>query len=171
VDPRYVGMMNGMLRQTLEIGTGRNAALAGRPAAGKTGTSQDFRDAWFIGYTRVLTAGVWFGNDDNKSMNRTTGGTLPAAAWNRFMTEALAGVPVAALPGNYRLHDPDNFEIAATALGDAAGMDAFLQGLGDDGFATDWPGASTGDPMTLGPGDATPERRRPNFFQRLFGGG
>jgi penicillin-binding protein 1A len=171
IDPMYVAMMNSMLRETIASGTGRRAEIAGWPAAGKTGTSQDFRDAWFIGYTRVLTAGVWFGNDDNKSMNRTTGGTLPAAAWNRFMTEALAGVPVAALPGNYRLHDPDNFEIAATALGDAAGMDAFLQGLGDDGFATDWPGASTGDPMTLGPGDATPERRRPNFFQRLFGGG
>jgi len=170
VDPIYVGMMNSMLRETIASGTGRRAEIAGWPAAGKTGTSQEFRDAWFVGYTRVLTAGVWFGNDDNKPMNRTTGGTLPAAAWHRFMTEALAGVPVAALPGDYRLHDPANYEVAATAPVDASGMDAFLRNFGDDGFDTDWPAPSVGDPMVLGNGETVQQPRQPNFFQKLFGG-
>jgi len=63
--------------------TGRQAALAGRPAAGKTGTSQDFRDAWFVGYTANLVTGVWFGNDDGKPTRKLTGGSLPAVAWRR----------------------------------------------------------------------------------------
>jgi penicillin-binding protein 1A len=170
IDPIYVAMMNSMLRETLVSGTGRRAEIAGWPAAGKTGTSQDFRDAWFIGYTRVLTAGVWFGNDDNKPMNRTTGGTLPAAAWHRFMTEALAGVPVAALPGDYRLHDPANYAIAATVSVDASGMDAFLRNFGADDFETDWPAPSVGAPMVLGNGETVQQPRQLNFFQRLFGG-
>ena len=58
-------MMNDMLQATVEMGTGTRAAFAGWPAGGKTGTSQDFRDAWFIGYTANLTAGVWIGNDDD----------------------------------------------------------------------------------------------------------
>jgi penicillin-binding protein 1A len=92
-------MMNAMLADTLRIGTGRRAELPGWPAAGKTGTSQDYRDAWFIGYTAPLVCGVWLGNDDGTPSKRATGGSLPAAIWSRFMTEALKGVPVAALPG------------------------------------------------------------------------
>ena len=59
-----------------------------RPAAGKTGTTQDYRDAWFIGYTADLVAGVWFGNDDNTPMNKVTGGSLPAQTWRNFMLAA-----------------------------------------------------------------------------------
>jgi len=109
VAPRYVGMMNAMLRQTLEIGTGRKAAIADWPAAGKTGTSQDFRDAWFVGYTARLVAGIWFGNDNGKPTKKLTGGNMPALAWQTFMGSALDGVPVANLPGNYRFRDPGNF--------------------------------------------------------------
>src|SRR5262245_34956602 len=65
VDERHVGMMNAMMRETLVSGTAHKADVAGWPAAGKTGTSQDFRDAWFIGYTAHLVTGVWLGNDDN----------------------------------------------------------------------------------------------------------
>ena len=65
VDARYVAMMNAMMHETLVSGTARRADLPGWPAAGKTGTSQDFRDAWFIGYTSHLVTGVWLGNDDN----------------------------------------------------------------------------------------------------------
>ena len=79
----------------MERGTGSKAEIAGWPAAGKTGTSQDFRDAWFIGYTGALTAGVWFGNDDDKPTKKASGSNLPAIAWNRFMTGALAGLAVA----------------------------------------------------------------------------
>ena len=99
VAPDGIAMMNDMLQATLEVGTGRKAAIDGWPAAGKTGTSQDFRDAWFVGYTGNLTAGVWLGNDDSTPTRRATGGSLPAEIWHDFMTAAHQGVPVAMLPG------------------------------------------------------------------------
>jgi penicillin-binding protein 1A len=82
-----------LLQGVVKYGTGRGAALDGF-AAGKTGTSQDYRDAWFIGFNDRLIVGVWVGNDDDSPMNRVVGGTLPASIWKQFMTEA------AALPGN-----------------------------------------------------------------------
>ena len=100
VDDAYVAEMNAMMQQTLLIGTAKHAALPGWPAAGKTGTSQDFRDAWFIGYTAHLVTGVWLGNDDNTPTKHTTGGSLPVEIWSRFMTSAHQGVPVADLPGS-----------------------------------------------------------------------
>ena len=100
LSPKVVGMMNAMMRQTLESGTARKAAF-GWPAAGKTGTSQNSRDAWFVGYTANLTTGVWFGNDDGKPTKNITGGSLPAEAWHEFMLAAHEGVAVAQLPGGY----------------------------------------------------------------------
>jgi penicillin-binding protein 1A len=99
VEARYVAMMNQMMAETLTIGTAHKAALPGWPAAGKTGTSQDFRDAWFIGYTAHLVTGVWLGNDDGTSTKHVTGGGLPVEIWSRFMRGAHQGVPVASLPG------------------------------------------------------------------------
>jgi len=93
VAPELAGMMSDMLTGVIAHGTGKSAALP-RPAAGKTGTTQDYRDAWFIGYTADLIAGVWLGNDDNTAMNKVTGGSLPAAAWRAFMLEATKGMPV-----------------------------------------------------------------------------
>src|SRR5262249_58666293 len=78
VDARYVGMMNTMLHETLISGTARAASLPGWQAAGKTGTSQDFRDAWFIGYTSRLVAGIWLGNDDNTPTKHAPRGGPPA---------------------------------------------------------------------------------------------
>ena len=101
VDPRYVAMMNSMLEQTLTIGTARKAALPGWDAAGKTGTSQDFRDAWFVGYTPYLVTGVWLGNDDGTPTRHITGGSLPVEIWSRVMRAAHQGVPVASLPTSY----------------------------------------------------------------------
>jgi penicillin-binding protein 1A len=95
-----VAMMNHMLQAAVDSGTATKAAIAGWQVAGKTGTSQDYRDAWFLGYTANLTAGVWVGNDSNAPMKRVFGGTLPAAIWQGFMTKAHAGVPVAQLPGS-----------------------------------------------------------------------
>ena len=92
VEPALADKMTAMLAAVLDGGTGRAAKL-GRPAAGKTGTSQDFRDAWFVGYTPSLIAGVWFGNDDATPMRRVTGGGLPAVVWRDFMREALGGTP------------------------------------------------------------------------------
>ena len=99
VDAHYVTMMNAMMAETLTIGTAQKATLPGWPAAGKTGTSQDFRDAWFIGYTAHLVTGVWLGNDDGTPTKHVTGGSLPVEVWSRFMRGAHQGVPVASLPG------------------------------------------------------------------------
>ena len=99
VDARYVAMMNGMLHETLVSGTARHADLPGWPAAGKTGTSQDYRDAWFIGYTGTLVAGIWLGNDDNSPTRKLTGGSLPVEIWSRFMKSALQGTAPSALLG------------------------------------------------------------------------
>jgi penicillin-binding protein 1A len=102
LSPEVVGMMNYMMALTVDDGTARRAQLPhNRPAAGKTGTTQDFRDAWFIGYTGDLVTGVWIGNDDQKPMNRVTGGNLPAMVWQDYSSRAHEGFPVAALPGWY----------------------------------------------------------------------
>jgi penicillin-binding protein 1A len=98
VDARAVAMMNGMMEQTLTIGTAKKASLPGWQAAGKTGTSQDFRDAWFIGYTPHLVTSVWVGNDDNSPTKHVTGGSLPVEIWSSFMRTAHQGLPVASLP-------------------------------------------------------------------------
>ncbi|BBU61589.1 penicillin-binding protein [Methylosinus sp. C49] len=103
IEPQYVAMMNTMMEETLSTGTARKAELPGWRAAGKTGTSQDFRDAWFVGYTPHLVAGVWLGNDDNSPTKKVSGGNLPVEVWSRFMKAAHQGVPVAALPsGSWR---------------------------------------------------------------------
>jgi penicillin-binding protein 1A len=100
VKPEIVGMMNAMMRQTVEDGTATRAAFSW-PSAGKTGTSQKSRDAWFVGYTANLTTGVWFGNDDGAPMKKVTGGALPALAWHEFMVAAHKGVAIAQLPGGW----------------------------------------------------------------------
>jgi penicillin-binding protein 1A len=100
IEPRNVAMMNAMMQETLLSGTARKAEIPGWMAAGKTGTSQDFRDAWFVGYTANLVTGVWLGNDDNSPTKKATGGGLPVEVWTRFMRAAHQGVPVAALPNS-----------------------------------------------------------------------
>ena len=90
-DPQYVAMMNAMMQETLTIGTARKASLPDWQAAGKTGTSQDFRDAWFVGYTAHLVTGVWLGNDDGTPTKHVTGGGLPVEIWSRFMRAAHPG--------------------------------------------------------------------------------
>jgi penicillin-binding protein 1A len=93
-----LGRINLMLRTVVENGTGRAARISGRDIAGKTGTTNDYRDAWFIGYVPDLVAGVWVGNDDNSQMARVTGGSIPARIWQKFMSETLRDQPVLNLP-------------------------------------------------------------------------
>ena len=81
IEPRYVAMMNAMMRETVRVGTATKGQLPGWQAAGKTGTSQDFRDAWFVGYTAHLVTGVWLGNDDSSPTRRATGGGMPVDIW------------------------------------------------------------------------------------------
>jgi penicillin-binding protein 1A len=97
IPPEEAATMDELLTGVITHGTGKAAALP-RPAAGKTGTTQDYHDAWFIGFTADLVAGVWLGNDDNTPMNKVTGGSLPAPAWKSFMLAATQGMPVKPLP-------------------------------------------------------------------------
>ena len=92
LDADLVSTMTRMMENTIEVGTGKNSKL-NRPAAGKTGTSQSLRDAWFIGFTSDLVVGVWFGNDDDSPMKNITGGTAPAILWSDFMKKAHLGKP------------------------------------------------------------------------------
>jgi penicillin-binding protein 1A len=97
--PEVAEGMNQMLHNVVENGTGRRARLPGINAAGKTGTTQAYRDAWFIGYTGNYVASVWFGNDEFSRTARLTGGRLPAETWQKFMRLAHLNVPPKPLPG------------------------------------------------------------------------
>ena len=146
IEPQYVAMMNGMMQETLIIGTAKHAELPGWQAAGKTGTSQDYRDGWFVGYTSQLITGVWLGNDDNSPTKRVSGGNLPVNVWSRYMKVALKDVPPSPLPGfNFR-NDPG----AMIPPGDIAGAKP--------------------DPIgsLLAPRETSTRER--SLFERLFGG-
>jgi penicillin-binding protein 1A len=91
--------MAGMMSHVVSEGTARRAALDGIPAAGKTGTTNNYRDAWFVGYTGNYTCAVWFGNDDYSPTNRMTGGSLPAQTWHDIMTAAHQGVEIKEIAG------------------------------------------------------------------------
>lgn len=98
-DRSAVETLNEMLSHVITEGTGRAAALDFTSVAGKTGTSSDYRDAWFLGYTGQYVTGVWFGNDSFTSMNRVTGGALPARTWNAYMTAAHTSYNIPQIPG------------------------------------------------------------------------
>jgi penicillin-binding protein 1A len=95
-----LGAMNRMMRAVVTDGTGRSAQFGDYEIAGKTGTSQDYRDAWFIGYSAHYIAGVWAGNDDNSPTKKMTGGSIPAAIWKDVMAEAHNGLSNLPLPGD-----------------------------------------------------------------------
>jgi penicillin-binding protein 1A len=96
---QVAGDMVKMMNNVVENGTGRRARLDGIAAAGKTGTTNAYRDAWFMGYTGNFVCGVWFGNDDYTSTNRMTGGSLPAMTWHAIMDYAHQGAEIRQLPG------------------------------------------------------------------------
>jgi len=96
-DVARASMMVHMMQKVVSLGTARRAAF-GRPAAGKTGTSQNFRDAWFVGFTPDYVGGVWVGNDNDQPMNRVVGGDLPATIWRRLMVQAHEGLAVRNFP-------------------------------------------------------------------------
>jgi penicillin-binding protein 1A len=99
ISPEVAGDLNLMMSKVIEEGTARRAILAGIKAAGKTGTTNAHRDAWFVGFTGNYVAGVWFGNDDYSPTNRLTGGAMPAQTWQEIMTYAHQGIELRAIPG------------------------------------------------------------------------
>ncbi|MCI0601023.1 MAG: PBP1A family penicillin-binding protein [Beijerinckiaceae bacterium] len=180
IDPHYVAMMNGMMHETLLSGTARKAALPGWQAAGKTGTSQDWRDAWFIGYTGYLVTGVWLGNDDNAPTKKATGGNLPVAIWSRFMQTAHQNVPPQPLPGGWRGEDfvpPGSVPVAAgtsptvPSLNWTSGLKEPLQPAPP---AAVRPGVPVPPADIPNPGASArsraPKPSQPSFFDTLFGG-
>ena len=163
-----VAVMNDMLQATVEMGTGTRASLAGWSAGGKTGTSQNFRDAWFIGYTANLTAGVWVGNDSNAPTKHASGANVPAAIWSKFMTRAHEGVPVARLPGA----DLVPYLLGQTVPGEGGGW-GMAQASPEEQAANEarmreWILNRGVDGYPLPAAAPPPERR--GFFRRLFGG-
>jgi penicillin-binding protein 1A len=109
IGERNLGDMNAMMRQVVLTGTGTKARFDGQDMGGKTGTSQDYRDAWFVGYTPYLVTGVWMGNDDNAPTKKVTGGSLPALVWHDIMQKAHRDLPAMQLPGEPS--SPDDAEV------------------------------------------------------------
>ncbi len=129
VNPQSVAMLTDMMTEVVRSGTGKKATLD-RPVAGKTGTSSDYRDAWFLGFTADYTTGVWLGNDDNDPMQKVTGGSLPAELWHDYMMEAEANLPPRDLLSGANGGNPALPQAVAEPLD---GLERLIQGLfGED---------------------------------------
>jgi penicillin-binding protein 1A len=157
VAPAHVAAMTDMLNATLTSGTGRRAALP-FAAAAKTGTSQGFRDAWFVGYSADVAAAVWVGNDDGSAMNRVVGGSLPADIWHEVMLTAHNGRQPAPLQG-----------VATSSLPPAAPPPALSthpqEAIGDDFIAR----ALQDTEPTASDGDSRAEARDPDDGRMSLG--
>ena len=175
IDAAYVPMMNAMMQETLLSGTARKGELPGWQAAGKTGTSQDWRDAWFIGYTSQLVAGVWLGNDDSSPTKKASGGTLPVEIWSRFMREAHAGIPPQGLPGGIWQAPAEaapGFPGFFPAQGEGQSPAPAAQAAPARGGASGGLGGLIPPGLIPGLGGApAPAGHQKNFFEALFGGG
>jgi penicillin-binding protein 1A len=134
-----IAELNAMLNAVVTSGTGQRAFLGFTPQAGKTGTNQGYRDAWFVGYTANNVTGVWFGNDDFTGMKKVTGGLLPAMTWRRLMIAAengrpplgLAGLPLTDAYQGYAAAHMDELQVALAQDDPPALRTASKDGIGD----------------------------------------
>ena len=139
---RDLGSMNSMMRAVVNEGTAKKAQIPNFDIGGKTGTSQDYRDAWFVGYSSYLVAGVWLGNDDNSPTKTVTGGSVPAAIWKDVMEVAHANLSPAPLPG-YIEEQPEATDPYLVSQDDS------MDNQSDEEFET--------------------PKRKKGFFERIFG--
>jgi penicillin-binding protein 1A len=137
--------MNQMLRGVVTSGSGRSAAISGRDLAGKTGTTSDYKDAWFVGYTGGFVTAVWVGKDDNTAMRGVTGGSSPAAIWKGFMEAALPRLDAPAIPNGPPM--PEGW-VAPDPVGD------LMSGLDQNGLPIEPVDPLAGEPYV--PDDQTP---------------
>jgi penicillin-binding protein 1A len=151
VQPQTLAMIDSMFHEVMLSGTGAKVNIPGWEVGGKSGTTQDFRDAWFVGFTAKLVTAVWLGNDDNSAMKRVFGSGLPAEIWGKYMKAAHAGMQPAPLPGGLWRGGPksifDNGQPVAVARPPAS-----TQTAGGDG------------------GWVPPPPQEKNLLQKLFGG-
>jgi penicillin-binding protein 1A len=171
IEPRYVSMMNGMMQETLRSGTARKADFPGWQAAGKTGTSQDYRDAWFIGYTSHMVTGVWLGNDDGAPMRKVAGGSLPVEIWSRFMRDAHQGVPAAGLPlGDWRGEEAAEPTPPANP-GAPMAINKLGEGGGESSNSARRGGKAPVPPAPIPPAAVglAPQAREKNLLEKLLG--
>ncbi|SFG60305.1 transglycosylase domain-containing protein [Methylobacterium gossipiicola] len=162
MDANADAMMNAMMHETFVSGTARKADIPGWDLAGKTGTSQDFRDAWFVGFSATLVTGVWLGNDDGESTKKVSGGNLPGEIWKAYMTTALKGQTPVMLPGAKSWRNRPAAPAPATEPSAPTG-----------GVL----GALLGEPQpaprvaTAAPARPAPRKDDRNFMEKLFGVG
>jgi penicillin-binding protein 1A len=114
--------MNQMMRQVIASGTGGRARVAGYDIAGKTGTTSDYRDAWFVGYTGGFVTAVWVGKDNNTPMRRVTGGLAPASIWHDYMTRALPRLAAQPIPGGVVDPAQQNHDAIGDVIDNITGM-------------------------------------------------
>jgi penicillin-binding protein 1A len=131
IPPQVARDLNVMMNKVVEEGTGKRAILDNTKSAGKTGTTNAYRDAWFVGFTGNYIAGVWFGNDDYTSTNRMTGGSLPAGTWHDIMAYAHQGIEIKAIPGVPN-PAPTRQTVAASAKGNDTQRPSLLTRRGAD---------------------------------------
>ena len=134
--------MNQMLRGVVSSGSGRSGAISGRDLAGKTGTTSDYKDAWFVGYTGGFVTAVWVGKDDNTAMRGVTGGSSPAAIWKGFMEAALPRLNAPRIPDGPAM--PEGW-VAPDPVGD------LMSGLDQNGLPVEPVDPLLGEPYVEDP--------------------
>ncbi len=149
IQPQNLAMINTMFNGVMNGGTGSKFNIPGWQVGGKSGTTQDYGDAWFVGFTAKLVTAVWVGNDDNSKMKRVTGAGLPGEIWGKYMKAAHAGAQPLPLPGGL-------WQGAPKAIGDGAPVADARQ--------------PEAPPPTSDRAWVPPRPQEKNFFERLFGG-
>lgn len=147
IDDRTLRSMNYLMSRVVESGTGTRARIAGRQIGGKTGTGNDYRDAWFIGFTSGITTGVWVGNDGFQTTKKVTGGSIPAQIWRDYMVVALRDAP----PSQMLMPRPEDYlpEPELTAVIDGTALPGGTQAVGAPLLPGSAPGSEEQPPPSL----------------------